>query len=51
VGRVVAEQHGVRAKPKAAARAQARELFDRPYRRAAYEGCLDAVLGRAPGVG
>ena len=46
----VAQQHGARAKPRPAARALARETYAKPYRQAAFHGCLDAFLGRAPGV-
>jgi hypothetical protein len=48
--REIARDMNVRAKPKAAARAHARELYGAQYRRAAYEGCLDAFQGRPPGV-
>jgi len=41
---------GVAAKPKLAARAHARELYAAQFRRAAYQGCLDAFQGRPPGV-
>jgi hypothetical protein len=48
--REIARDMNVRAKPKAAARAHARELYGVQYQRAAYEGCLDAFQGRPPGV-
>jgi len=48
--REIARDMGVAAKPKLAARAHARELYAAQFRRAAYQGCLDAFQGRPPGV-
>lgn len=47
----IAEQHDAPARPKPAARALARDVYQKPYRQAAFHGCLDAFLGRASGVG
>ena len=47
----IAAQHGAQAKPKKAARALARATYQKPYRQAAFHGCLDAFHGRASGIG
>ena len=48
--REIARDMGVAAKPRIAAEAHARELYAFQFRRAAFEGCLDAFQGRPPGV-
>jgi hypothetical protein len=48
--REIARDMGVAAKPRIAAEAHARELYAVQFRRAAFEGCLDAFHGRPPGV-
>ena len=48
--REIARDMGVAAKPRVAAEAHARELYAVQFRRAAFEGCLDAFQGRPPGV-
>jgi hypothetical protein len=48
--REIARDMGVVAKPRVAAEAHARELYATQFRRAAFEGCMDAFQGRPPGV-
>jgi hypothetical protein len=44
----VARENGVRAKPRAAARAHARALYAPGVRKAAFVGCRDGFHGRPP---
>jgi hypothetical protein len=48
--REIAEEFGVARKPRAAAMAHATELYEPQYRRAAFQGCLDAFEKRPPGI-
>jgi hypothetical protein len=44
----IARQHEAKARPRPAARAHARRLYEPRFRKPAFEGCLDGLRGRPP---
>ncbi|HXV58769.1 MAG TPA: hypothetical protein VD704_12965 [Gaiellaceae bacterium] len=44
----IAAQHEAKARPRAAARAHARRLYEPRFRRVAFAGCLDGLRGEPP---